>query len=91
MGVPPGSGTRMAIDRNSDGILDGDVPPPKLQIAGGALKWPYASAGYVLETSPSLASSVWTNATDAVEVINGQNVVTNPAGNGTRFYRLRLQ
>ena len=24
MGVPPGSGTRMGIDRNLDGILDGN-------------------------------------------------------------------
>jgi hypothetical protein len=32
MGVPPGSGRRMGIDRDIDGILDGDVglplPPP---------------------------------------------------------------
>src|ERR1022692_1589898 len=27
MGVPPGSGQRMGIDRNLDGILDGDGPP----------------------------------------------------------------
>jgi DNA-binding beta-propeller fold protein YncE len=26
MGVPPGSGVRMGIDRNLDGILDGDAP-----------------------------------------------------------------
>jgi hypothetical protein len=24
MGVPPGSGTRMALDRNMDGVLNGD-------------------------------------------------------------------
>jgi DNA-binding beta-propeller fold protein YncE/cytochrome c553 len=28
MGVPPGSGVRMGIDRNVDGVLDGDVGPP---------------------------------------------------------------
>lgn len=28
MGVPPGAGTRMGLDRNSDGTLDGDPPPP---------------------------------------------------------------
>jgi DNA-binding beta-propeller fold protein YncE len=28
MGVPPGSGTRMGIDRDVDGILDGDVGMP---------------------------------------------------------------
>jgi YVTN family beta-propeller protein len=28
MGVPRGSGTRMGIDRNLDGVLDGDLGPP---------------------------------------------------------------
>jgi DNA-binding beta-propeller fold protein YncE len=28
MGVPPGSGLRMGIDRDLDGVLDGDAPPP---------------------------------------------------------------
>ncbi|HJQ70440.1 MAG TPA: beta-propeller fold lactonase family protein [Blastocatellia bacterium] len=28
MGVPRGSGTRMGIDRNLDGVLDGDLAPP---------------------------------------------------------------
>ena len=28
MGVPPGSGVRMGIDRNLDGTLDGDTSPP---------------------------------------------------------------
>ena len=28
MGVPPGSGVRMGIDRNLDGVLDGDGPQP---------------------------------------------------------------
>ncbi|EEF58023.1 beta-propeller fold lactonase family protein [Pedosphaera parvula] len=91
MGVPPGSGVRMAIDRDLDGVLDGDVPAPKLRIGTDTLSWPYKAAGYVLETTSSLGSGAWTNANDAVEIINGQNVMTNPAGNRTRFYRLRLQ
>ncbi|HJU42893.1 MAG TPA: hypothetical protein VJ691_08760 [Vicinamibacterales bacterium] len=37
MGVPPGSGLRMAIDRNVDGVLDGDVgmplPPTVMNVA----------------------------------------------------------
>jgi YVTN family beta-propeller protein len=92
VGVPPGSGTRMALDRNLDGVLDGDVPAPKLQVGpaanGAVIKWPYAAAGYVLESTPSLASPAWTTVTDVVEVVNGQNVLTNlPAGN-VKFYRL---
>jgi YVTN family beta-propeller protein len=31
MGVPRGSGTRMGIDRNLDGVLDGDLAPPPPQ------------------------------------------------------------
>jgi mono/diheme cytochrome c family protein len=49
MGVPTGSGVRMGIDRNLDGILDGDTtPPPAVTVmhsadvfstgAGGAIK-----------------------------------------------------
>ncbi|HTT62891.1 MAG TPA: beta-propeller fold lactonase family protein [Bryobacteraceae bacterium] len=29
MGVPPGSGVRMALDRNLDGVLNGDVQQPR--------------------------------------------------------------
>jgi YVTN family beta-propeller protein len=28
MGVPPGTGARMGVDRDLDGVLDGDAPPP---------------------------------------------------------------
>jgi hypothetical protein len=30
MGVPPTSGRRMGIDRNANGVLDGDGTPPLL-------------------------------------------------------------
>src|SRR5205085_7880283 len=33
MGIPPGSGTRMGIDRDENGVLDADVPAPKLNLA----------------------------------------------------------
>ncbi|MDB6123439.1 MAG: hypothetical protein JWQ71_2432 [Pedosphaera sp.] len=71
VGVPPGSGTRMALDRNLDGVLDGDVPAPKLQVAqaanGTVINWPYSAAGYVLEATPSLSSPSWTIVTAPVE------------------------
>ena len=61
-------------------------------IAGSAvLKWPYNAAGFALEWSPTLSSPAWTNLPDPWEVIAGQNCVTNPAGNGPRFYRLHFQ
>jgi hypothetical protein len=92
MGVPPGSGLRMGIDRNEDGVLDGDTPPPALTAASAAgslvLNWPYSAAGFALESAPSLAPPAWTSAPNPVEIIGGQNFVTNPASAGVMFFRL---
>ncbi|MDB6066013.1 MAG: hypothetical protein JWR26_2221, partial [Pedosphaera sp.] len=94
MGVPPGSGVRLAIDRDLDGVLDGDVPPPTLHInqAGGkaVMNWPYSAAGYVLESTANLSSPAWTSVTDPIEISGGQNITTNPPSTSVRFYRLRL-
>ena len=59
--------------------------------SGGAttLSWPVASPGFTLYSSPTLGpGSVWSAATNAVNVA-GQNyqVLVTP-GNGTRFFRL---
>jgi len=94
MGVPPGSGVRMGIDRDEDGLLDADVPPPSLHIAQGngnaVLNWPLTAAGFALEATDSFSPTNWTNVADPLEIVSGQNIVTNsPAGAG-RFYRLRL-
>jgi YVTN family beta-propeller protein len=94
-GVPPGSGGRMAIDRDSDGILDGDVPSPKLQVVLSSgnvvLSWPYSAAGYVLKTSASLSPTApWTNVSGLVEIVGTQNMVTNTPPSEAGFYRLRL-
>lgn len=95
MGVPPGAGLRMGIDRNEDGILDGDVPPPPLQVArvgnNAVLTWPLSAAGFSLETSVLLDSSAWSNSTDPVEILSGQNYVTNTLSSGSRFFRLKFQ
>jgi hypothetical protein len=94
MGVPPGSGVRMGIDRDLDGVLDADVPPPSLNIApsenGVVLYWPYSSSGYVLESTPTLSSATWTAVPDPVEILGNQNYVTNPPATDASFYRLRL-
>jgi YVTN family beta-propeller protein len=94
MGVPPGSGIRMGIDRDEDGVLDGDVPPPSLQIniagANPVLNWPYSAAGYGLEFTPTLAPSAWSNVADPLEIISGRNYVTNPVAPNARFFRLHL-
>jgi YVTN family beta-propeller protein len=95
MGVPPGSGIRMGIDRNLDGVLDSDVPPPSLQIAqvpgSIVLNWPYRAAGFALQTAPALSTSNWSNVLDPLEIIGTQNFVTNSQPASAQFYRLKLQ
>jgi YVTN family beta-propeller protein len=95
MGVPPGSGRRLGVDRDEDGVLDGDVPAPLLGIWGNTgtsgVNWPYSAAGYNLETSSDLTPASWTGASDPVEIGNGLNWVTNSPGPAAKFYRLHLQ
>jgi YVTN family beta-propeller protein len=95
MGVPPGSGRRMGIDRDEDGVLDGDVPPPRLAIVSEAgnttINWPYGAAGYNLETSSNLPLAGWATVTNPIGIVNGQNWVTNTPGPTARFFRLHLQ
>ena len=91
-GVPPGSGTRMGIDRNQDGVYDGDTPAPALQIAHSpgivTLAWPYSAAGYSLETTTSLYLT-WTPVIAPLTIVGGQNVVTLTNPNPIGFYRLQ--
>ncbi len=93
MGVPPGSGTRMGIDRDEDGVLDADVLPPRLQIAkaGGnaVINWPFSAAGFALETAGTIRATTWSNATDPWEIVGNENFVTNPPVVGAKFFRLR--
>lgn len=93
MGVPPGSGQRMGLDRNLNSVLDADEPTPKLQIAqaGGSLllNWPLSAAGF-LEETPSLSTPAWSNNPDVVEISNNFNFVTNTPANSAKYFRLRL-
>jgi YVTN family beta-propeller protein len=95
VGVPPGAGVRMAIDRNSDGVLDGDVPPPTLQISTGTAKfvinWPLAAAGFQPEESPDPSAAIWNTTTGAVEIVGQRNYLTNSPDLGPRFFRLRYR
>jgi hypothetical protein len=92
MGVPPGSGVRMGIDRDVDGVLDGDVPLPSLQIgqATGAavLHWPYSAVGFSLQGTALLSPAAWTGVTDPWEIVGNENFVTNAPASGLSFYRL---
>jgi hypothetical protein len=68
---------------------------PRLQIAqtGNAtvINWPYSAAGFNLETTFSLDSLGWSSSTDPVEILSGQNFVTNSISLGPRFFRLKFQ
>jgi YVTN family beta-propeller protein len=91
MGVPPGSGVRMGIDRDEDGVLNADVPAPSLQISvvsnNVVVSWPLGASAYTLQSAGS--PFTWTNATDAIEIINNRNYVTNAAGASAKLYRLK--
>ena len=85
----------MGIDRDEDGVLDGDVPPPLLQVAragnNAVLNWPLSAAGYNLEMTPLVAPAAWNNSSDPIEILSGQNYVTNSSGASSLFFRLRFQ
>lgn len=54
------------------------------------LSWPAPSTGFALQETEHLASDSWTNAANPPTISNGINVVTEPATNAAKFYRLRL-
>ncbi|HEY6167669.1 MAG TPA: hypothetical protein VI454_06490 [Verrucomicrobiae bacterium] len=93
MGVPPGTGRRMGIDRDSNGTLDGDEPPPRLQITQAApdalLSWTTNDYGFVLEVTDSLTPPLWSTVTSERGVVSSNVVVTNSLANSFRYFRLR--
>ena len=95
MGVPPGSGFRMSLDRNRDGVLDGDEPPPTLRIArqfdSAVLSWPLSAAGFAPESAESSLQDLWAPVPEPIEIKGDQNYVTNSAAAPSRFFRLRLR
>ncbi|PWU17466.1 MAG: hypothetical protein C5B50_11240 [Verrucomicrobia bacterium] len=95
MGVPPGAGRRMGIDRDLNGVLDADEPLPTLQVArspgAAVLSWPYSAAGFALEAAPGFPTVSWTNVLTPWEIISTQNFVTNVTAGGAQFYRLKFQ
>jgi len=92
MGVPSGSGVRMGIDRDEDGVLNADVPAPSLQISrlsnNIVVSWPLSASAYTLQTATALSN--WNDSSDPLEIIGTQNYVTNPIASTAKFYRLKL-
>jgi hypothetical protein len=93
MGVPRTSGQRLGIDRNGNGIPDGDEPLPSLAISlavsAPLLAWPAAGAGHVLEFTTSLSLPNWQPVTEPRGTSGSSINVADPAAGTQRFYRLR--
>lgn len=93
MGVPPGTGVRHGIDRDANGILDGDVPAPALRIARAAsetiVAWPTNAGGFVLETTSLLPATNWSAETSVRGLAGGEFNVTNSLVQTNRFFRLK--
>jgi hypothetical protein len=51
--------------------------------------WSSAANGYVLQSTPSLNPTAWTNVTNSVSTMNGQEVVTVPLSGSPQFFRLK--
>jgi hypothetical protein len=66
---------------------------PRLEIYASGnvtlLSWPSTAGGYVLESTPSLASPLWEAATNAPVISAGRYVLTNSWSDQSRFFRLR--
>ncbi len=53
------------------------------------ISWPVAPTGFQLQSTTSLAPPIsWTSVTNAVSIVNNQNVVTLPIASGNQFFRL---
>ena len=82
----------MGIDRNWNGVFDGDETPPLLAAlrsgTGITISWPTNSVGVVLEFTESLSPSSWRTETSAQSVEADRRMITVPIAN-QRFYRLR--
>jgi hypothetical protein len=93
MGVPYGRGSRLGGDRDTDAILDGNEPLPRLTATrlgtNARLQWPVSPAGWALESAPHL-DGPWTPVTRASSVSGANTILDDPIGLATaRFYRLR--
>jgi uncharacterized repeat protein (TIGR03803 family) len=68
------------------------VSPPELKVVSVGpdviLTWPTTSPGFTLQSTTSLASSLWSTLSASPVVVNGQNTVSNPISGAQQFYRL---
>jgi uncharacterized repeat protein (TIGR03803 family) len=72
-------------------IFSISLPPTLTITSSGArviLSWPTNFAGYTLQSTTDLASSVWITNLPAPVVVSGLNTVTNPISGTQQFFRL---
>jgi hypothetical protein len=83
----------MGVDRNANGVLDGDETPPLLTAlrSGTSLtiSWPTNSVAVVLEFTDSLSPPNWKTETSVQSVNSGRLMVAVSSTEPYRFYRLR--
>jgi hypothetical protein len=100
LGVPRGSGLRMGIDRNLDGVLDGERPPITLSIrllnADKEIELSWAlepDLTHTVEYSETLAPESWIPIAGGIVGQDGVATFsdTAPASGPARFYRIRRE
>lgn len=93
LGVPVGSGYRMGIDRDENGVLDGDEPRPSVRIARNGTQsvvaWPTNRAGFYLERATSIPAAQWNADTNIRGVTGPDFTVTNATAVSNLFFRLK--
>ena len=94
LGVPPGSGERIGLDRDQDAIADSNEPMPALALSISAnvpeLSWPANQSALVLEFSDTLDPASWQPVTHPRLDVGASVVVEDPTTGPRRFYRLRV-
>ena len=68
------------------------LPGPQLAIVRAGtnvlLSWSANATGFVLQSTPSLAPTTWTNIATNPPIVNGRYTVTNAITGSRKFYRL---
>jgi YVTN family beta-propeller protein len=92
VGVPVGSGQRIGIDRDLDGVLDGDLAAPALGIVAqgmdAVVSWSTNARSFLLERTATLPATNWTPDTNVRGVTGDHFSVTNSLLVSNVFLRL---
>jgi hypothetical protein len=72
-------------------VETGDAPALRIVYTGTniILAWPDSSAGYRLQSSPSLSSPAWTDVNTPPGTVGNEWQIVQSLAPGVRFYRLR--